>query len=208
MLSYYSSVLGTVEINYTFRRRPSESTLQAWKEQTPEGFRFTLKAPQRITHFKRLKDVQEEVDEFIRLARLLDQRLGTILFQLPPNMKYDRARLEGFLSSLPPVVKYAMEFRHDSFRDEEVRSLLAQSEVAYCGADTDEAALLEIPAGAGHAYLRLRKEHYAPKELKGWGEKIAQVVKSGRDVYCYLKHEDGGLGPKYALQIKQAAAHQ
>ncbi|MGI8425699.1 MAG: DUF72 domain-containing protein [Actinomycetota bacterium] len=205
MLSYYSTVLGSVEINYTFRRMPSESTIEGWKTQASDGFRFTLKAPQRITHWSRLKEVTEDVNEFVCRAKLLGDRLGTILFQLPPNLKYERELLEPFLKDLPPDVRYAMEFRHDSWNDDEVRALLTDSDVAYCGADTDDKALAEVPQTAGHVYLRLRKEEYGDDELAGWGAKVKQVLKSGSDVYCYLKHEGGGVGPQYALKVKQAA---
>lgn len=205
MLSYYSSVLGSVEINYTFRRMPSESTLESWRSQATEGFLFTLKAPQRITHSRRLKDVRDDVDEFVRRARRLEDRLGTILFQLPPNMKYDRDRLERFLDDLPQGVRFAMEFRHESWDDPEVKVSLAGREVAFCGADTQAKPLKGVPAADGHAYLRLRKEEYSDEELDHWGKQIAETMESGRDVFCYLKHEGGGIGPQYAIRIKESA---
>lgn len=205
MLSYYSTVLGSVEINYTFRRLPSESTLEGWKSQASDGFRFTLKAPQRITHSRRLKEVTEEVGEFVRRAKRLEDRLGTILFQLPPSMKYERERLERFLGDLPSDVRFAMEFRHESWEAPEVKGLLRERKVAFCGADTEVKPLEEIPAGDGHVYLRLRKEEYSDGELRDWGKKIAGTLASGVDVFCYLKHEGGGIGPQYALKIKEAA---
>lgn len=201
MLSHYAERLGSVEINYTFRRMPSESTLEAWRSQVPQDFRFTLKAPQRITHFKRLADVDDDVAEFLRRALSLGPRLGTILFQLPPTFRFDRATLEGFLGSLPPKASYSMEFRHTSWKSEECLDLLKQHSVAWCGADTDEAPLDEIPVTARHVYLRLRKEEYQEEELDEWGRRITKVIGDGRDVYCYLKHEGGGAGPAYALRI-------
>jgi uncharacterized protein YecE (DUF72 family) len=201
MLSHYSSRLESVEINYTFRRMPSESTLEGWKSQVHEGFRFTLKAPQRITHFKRLADVEEDVAEFLRRALILGPRLGTILFQLPPSFKYDRATLESFLACLPPKTRYSMEFRHETWSNEECWKLLSQHSVALCGADTDEVPLETIPVGAPHAYLRLRKEEYQTDELDEWGRRIGKVISEGRDVFCYLKHEGGGAGPAYALRV-------
>lgn len=205
MLAYYSSKLGTVEINYTFRRMPSESTLRGWKEQSSEGFRFTLKAPQRITHWKRLVDAGEDAEEFIRRARLLGDRLGTILFQLPPNLKYDREVLEKFAAGLPPVARYAMEFRHESWRADEPKQVLAGHGIAYCGADTDELPLAEVPVTAPHVYLRLRKEEYSEQELQLWSERVSRVLDAGNDVYCYFKHEGGGVGPAYALAVEKAA---
>jgi len=203
MLGFYSQKLGTVEINYTFRRMPSEQTLENWKEQAGEGFRFTLKAPQRITHFRRLQDTEEEVAEFVRRARLLGDRLGTILFQLPPNFKYSREILEPFLSSLPPVARYAMEFRHESWRGDEAAELLKTHRVAYCGADTEETPLEEPPVTAPHAYLRLRKEEYGEDEIRVWGAKVRKVLDNGTDVFCYFKHEGGGVGPAYALALER-----
>lgn len=205
MLAYYSSRLGSVEINYTFRRMPAETTLESWAQQASEDFRFTLKAPQRITHFKRLVDAQEDVAEFVRRARLLGTRLGTILFQLPPSLKYEKDRLEAFAAGLPPVARYALEFRHDSWNNDEVRELLGAHGVAWCGADTDDVALGEIPVTAPHVYLRLRKQEYGDQELAAWGERVSQVLEQGRDVYCYFKHEGGGVGPAYALALEESA---
>lgn len=204
MLAYYSSKLGSVEINYSFRRLPSESTLETWKGQSSDNFRFTLKASQRITHFKRLVDCEDDVAEFVRRARILGDRLGTILFQLPPNFKYDRAKLEAFAATLPPVARYAMEFRHESWRDPEPKQILAANNIAYCGADTDELALTEVPVTAPHVYLRLRKQEYTDPELQSWAARVLEVLDTGKDVYCYFKHEGGGVGPAYALAVEQA----
>lgn len=203
MLTLYSERLPSVEINYTFRRLPSESTIEKWKTDTSDDFRFTLKASQRITHFKRLKDVQEDVDEFVRRARGLGEKLGTILFQLPPNMAFEANRLEEFLSKLPPVTRYAMEYRHESWNDPEVDRLLQSASVARCGAETEDAAVDQVPVTAHHVYLRLRKLEYADDELTVWSQKISKTLDAGHDVYCYFKHEGGGIGPAYAQKIKE-----
>lgn len=204
MLSYYSTVLDSVEINYTFRRMPAETTLEGWKEQCGESFRFTLKAPQRITHFKRLKDVGDDVDEFVRRARLLGDRLGIVLFQLPPNMKYDQVLLKSFLDGLPPIARYAMEFRNETWNTAEVDDLLTAASVARCGADTEAVPMKSLPSQAGHIYLRMRKEDYAPTEIEMWAGKANESLDSGKDVYCYFKHEDGAAGPAFAQAFKQA----
>lgn len=203
MLSYYSQILGSVEINYTFRRFPTDSTIQGWKSQADPQFRFTLKASQRITHFKKLKEVQQDVDDFVRQARMLEERLGTILFQLPPTFGYERKVLEGFLAVLPPVARYAMEFRHPSWKDDEVTKLLEEAGVAYVGAETEEESLATVPMTAPHVYLRLRKEQYSDEEIDAWSKRVADALNTGRDLYCYFKHEGGGVGPAYALKMKE-----
>jgi uncharacterized protein YecE (DUF72 family) len=206
MLAYYSTQLPSVEINYTFRRLPAETTCEGWKVQSADGFRITLKAPQRITHMKRLIDTSEEVEEFLRRSRILGEKLGAILFQLPPNFRYERERLEKFLATLPPVCPYAMEFRHDSWQDPEVSELLRSNNVAFCAAETEEKALSNVPITARHAYLRLRKENYSDEELALWAKRLHEVTQAGTDVWCYFKHEGGGAGPRFALAVKDAAA--
>ena len=203
MLAYYCTQLPSVEINYTFRRLPAESTLEGWKAQAPEGFRMTLKASQRITHMKRLVDVGGEVDEFVRRSRILGEKLGVILFQLPPTLKYEKERLQKFLSGLPPVCSYAMEFRHESWQEPEVLELLQSNNVATCAAETEEKAIASIPLTAGHAYLRLRRELYSDEELVLWAKRLDEIRNAGADVYCYFKHEGGGVGPRYALKVKE-----
>ena len=201
MLSYYASVLPSVEINYTFRRLPSDAVLEGWRTQTPEGFRLTLKASQRITHTRRLVGAAGDVDEFVRRALTLGDRLGVVLFQLPPTLVYRRELLEGFLSGLPPVVRAAMEFRHESWAAPEVAKLLEEHGVAVCSADTEAKPLTSVLVTAPHVYLRLRKEEYAAGEIAAWGARVRAVLDEGRDVYCYFKHEGGGVGPAYATAL-------
>ena len=205
MLSHYASVLPSVEINYTFRRLPSDAVLEGWRTQTPEGFRLTLKASQRITHIRRLVDAGGDVDEFVRRALSLGDRLGVVLFQLPPTLVYRRELLEGFLSVLPPVVRVAMEFRHESWAAPEVAELLGEHGVAVCAADTEAKPLASVPVTAPHVYLRLRKEDYAADEIAAWAARVRAVLDGGRDVYCYFKHEGGGVGPAYARALLEGA---
>lgn len=200
MLSYYASRFPSVEINYTFRRFPTEKTLTTWRELTPEHFRFTLKANQRITHFKRLADADEDVGDFLRVAGVLGERLGTVLYQCPPSLKYDRGLIEAFVGYLPPKPRAAMEFRHASWR--EARELLLEQGVAWCVAETDEQDpgpddLSWEPFG----FLRLRKTEYSDEELEGWAARIGPALEAGHDVYCYLKHEDEGASTKMADRL-------
>jgi uncharacterized protein YecE (DUF72 family) len=200
MLSYYASRFPSVEINYTFRRFPTEKTLTTWREQTPEHFRFTLKANQRITHSKRLANADEDVRDFLRIAGTLGERLGTVLYQCPPSLKYDRGLIEAFVGYLPPRPRAAMEFRHPSWRA--ARDLLLAQGVALCVAETDEQDpgpddLSWEPFG----FLRLRKTEYSDEELKAWAERIGPALADGHDAYCYLKHEDEGASTKMAERL-------
>jgi uncharacterized protein YecE (DUF72 family) len=200
MLAYYASRFPSVEINYTFRRYPSEKSLTTWREQTPEHFRFTLKANQRITHFKRLADTDDDVRDFLAAAKVLGDRLGTVLYQCPPSLHYDRALIETFVGYLPPQPRAAMEFRHPSWR--EARDLLLAQGVAWCVAETDEQDpgpddLSWEPFG----FLRLRKTEYTNDELKAWADRIAPALEAGHDVFCYFKHEDEGASPTMADRL-------
>ena len=197
MLSFYAGRFPSVEINYTFRRSPAPTTLTRWAESTREGFRFALKAHQRITHTRRLAGADTEVSDFLDRARTLGERLGPILFQCPPSLRFDRARLEAFLAYLPPTFRYAMEFRHPSW--EEARPLLDEQGVAWCFAETDEMPDDTSPImSAPFAYLRLRKDEYADEDLARWAERIGMALAEGSDVYAYVKHEGDASAPGYA----------
>jgi uncharacterized protein YecE (DUF72 family) len=200
MLSYYAGHFRSVEINYTFRRFPSEKTLLAWREQTPGGFAFALKANQRITHSRRLADSEEDVRDFLARAQLLGDRLGPILFQCPPSLRYERRLTEAFIGGLPRGVCAVMEFRHPSWT--KARALLLDRGLAWCVAETDEKhpgpdELSWQPYG----YLRLRKTSYTDQELGDWAARIRPALEAGSDVYCYFKHEGEGLGPRLAMRL-------
>jgi uncharacterized protein YecE (DUF72 family) len=201
MLSYYASRFPSVEINYTFRRFPTEKSVETWRTETPETFRFTLKANQRITHWKRLADTDEDVRDFLDRGRVLGERLGTVLYQCPPTLTYDRGLIEAFVGYLPPAPRAAMEFRHPSWVA--ARDLLLEQGVAWCVAETDENDpgpddLSWEPFG----FLRLRKTEYTDDELSAWVSRIRPSLEAGRDVYCYFKHEDEGLSTKMADRLR------
>jgi len=201
MLSYYASWLNSVEVNYTFRRFPSEKSLGTWRSETPETFRFTLKANQRITHFKRLADADEDVRDFLERARLLGERLGCVLFQCPPSLKYDRELIERFVGYLPPGVRSAMEFRHPSWK--QARELLLEQGVAWCVAETDERDPGEDDLSwRPFGFLRLRKTGYEDDELAGWAKRIGDALGAGHDVFCYFKHEDEGASTRMADRLR------
>ena len=146
MLRFYASRLPAVEINNTFYRLPKADVLESWASQVPPEFRFTLKASRRITHLKRLRDVAEETDYLLRTAAVLGERLGAVLFQLPPNLRKDLPRLEAFLQHLRPTPRAAFEFRHSSWRDDDVLELLRSKGCAWCVSETDETPDADVPS--------------------------------------------------------------
>jgi uncharacterized protein YecE (DUF72 family) len=198
-LPYYAATFRSVEINYTFRRQPAPTTLRTWREATPDGFLFTLKAHQRITHVLRLADADGAVSSFLDRAALLGPRLGPILFQCPPSLRHDRSLIESFLAFLPPTLRYAFEFRHPSWAA--ARDVLAAQGATWCVAETDQRSAAGEPLDGPFVYLRLRKERYDDDALRGWATRIVDALARGRDVFCYFKHEEGGAGPALARRL-------
>jgi uncharacterized protein YecE (DUF72 family) len=197
MLPYYAARFPTVEINYTFYRMPTEKLVAGWAEQTPAPYKLTLKAPRRITHDKRLKDTGDDVKFFCGVAGTLGEKLGTLLFQLPPFLRKDLTALDTFLGGLPPNVAAAFEFRHASWFDEDVFARLAARNLAVCIADSEKLST-PVRVTADYAYFRLRDEGYQPDDIKRWAETIARDAAACRDVFVYFKHEESGKGPEFA----------
>jgi len=203
MLPYYAERLQAVELNNTFYRMPQPSMVESWKDQVPESFRFSVKASQRITHFKRLNEVSEETRLMVDTVSALEDRLGVILFQLPPNMKKDLLRLESFLVQLPAEVPATFEFRHPTWFDDEVLALLGKHNRALCVSDTDDLPVNQIDKTADWGYLRLRRVNYDEADLKHWIKKIK--AQKWKNTFVFFKHEDEGTGPKLAAQFLKLA---
>lgn len=202
MLPFYAERFSTTEINYSFRRIPSEKTLSEWAEATPSPFKFSFKAPQKITHFARLHDCADTLDFFQTTIKRLNEKLGVVLFQLPPDFVKDAPRLKFFLEGLPKDVRAAFEFRHTSWFDEEIFSALRAHNVALCIAESEKL----VPPGiatADFGYLRLRREDYTAADISRWAEFVRAREKQWRDVFIYFKHEESGIGPKFAQQMKK-----
>jgi uncharacterized protein YecE (DUF72 family) len=197
MLPYYAARFPTVEINYTFYRMPTEKLVGGWAAQTPSPYRLTLKAPRRITHDNRLKNTASLVSSFCQVAGTLGDKLGALLFQLPPNLKKDLALFDAFLDDLPPKACAAFEFRHTSWLDEEIFSRLAAKNLALCVADSEKLST-PLRVTADYAYFRLRDEGYMPDDIMRWADQIAMATASCRDVFVYFKHEEQGKGPAFA----------
>jgi uncharacterized protein YecE (DUF72 family) len=203
MLGYYASHFSAVEINNTFYTPPTADLLDGWAAQVPAGFRFVLKAPQQITHIKRLKDVSGPVASFLETAAVLKKRLGLILFQLPPNFKKDVERLRGLLELLPEGCRAAVEFRHPSWFDDEVYESLRKHKAALCVAEADDLATPLVPT-AGWGYLRLRKEEYDDTALSEWAKQLA--AQPWKECFTFFKHEDTGTGPRFAAKLLELLA--
>jgi uncharacterized protein YecE (DUF72 family) len=195
MLKSYSERLATVEINNTFYRMPQPALLEGWNNKVQaSGFRFALKAPRSITHIARLKEAADGAGHFLQVAATLGERLGPILFQLPPFLRKDAGVLRDFLGLLPPGTKAAFEFRHSSWFDDEVYAILADKQAALVAGDPDEGEPLPLVATAPFGYLRLRAPSYEVAGLESWHAQITR--QPWQQAFVYLKHEV--FGPLYA----------
>jgi uncharacterized protein YecE (DUF72 family) len=199
-LPYYAERFSTTEINYSFRRIPSEKTLTNWSANTPQKFRFSLKAPQEITHFRKLHDCTEVLNRFCEALKTLGEKLGPVLFQLPPFLKYDNALLKDFLATVPPDLRSAFEFRHDSWFNDDTFAALKAKNAALCIAETDELST-PIVVTANFGYFRLRKIDYTKTDIKRWAKVVDQHRSQAKDIFIYFKHEETGTGPKFARQL-------
>ncbi len=198
-LAYYAQHFSTVEINNTFYRMPKAAVLEQWKAQVPAAFSFVLKAPQRITHYARLKETAADpLAHFYAVAQALGKKMGPAFFQLPPNFKKDLARLNAFLGWRAKGTSMAIEFRHASWFDDEVYALLRKHGVALCVADAD-ALSTPLVATASFGYLRLRRLAYPPRDMLRWHAFVKEQI--WKRTYVFFKHEDEGRGPALAQRF-------
>ena len=199
MLGFYGQQFNTVEINNTFYRMPSERVLEHWCEEVPQDFSFSIKASRRITHHGRLKDVSDSVAFLFKQLAVMGNKLGPVLFQLPPNLKLDLPRLLSFLDLLPANQKVALEFRHISWFDDAVFAALRERDVALCIADGELKEDVPFVSTAPWGYLRLRAVEYTDDAIGDW----AEVVRSQdwNEVYVFFKHEDEATGPRLAKRF-------
>jgi uncharacterized protein YecE (DUF72 family) len=199
MLRFYASQFSSVENNGTFRKLPPLAAAQAWTNDVPKTFRFALKAPQSITHYRRLNNVDEPTEDLLNFAKVLKKNGGPILFQLPPNFKKDLARLDNFLTLIDCRAPAAFEFRHASWFDDETFACLRRHRSALCIADAAELPQVDFIVTANWSYLRLRRERYTAKQLRAWIDKLANAKL--REAYVFFKHEDTGTGPRLARRF-------
>jgi uncharacterized protein YecE (DUF72 family) len=204
MLGFYGTQFRTVEINNSFYQLPTAAVVAGWADQVPVDFRFVLKAPQEITHRRRLVGVGKSLSSLFKIAAALKKRQGPLLFQLPPNFKKDMKRLRAFFKLLTPECRPALEFRHPSWFDEEVFELLREHKTALCIADAEDDLEVPFMASADWGYLRLRRSAYDDRALKAWAKQI--LAQAWKDCFVFFKHEDEGKGPQMASRLLELLA--
>jgi uncharacterized protein YecE (DUF72 family) len=199
MLPYYASRFHAVELNNTFYRLPPENVVESWKAQVPGKFRFSVKASQTITHFRRLKDCTWQTRLMFERMSALDDRLGVVFFRLPPDMKKDIKRLETFLKDLPADTPTAFQLEDPTWIDDDVFALLRSQNRALVVLDTDETPASRIEKTADWGYMRLRRVSYSESELKKWISRMQ--AQKWKNTFVFFKHEDEGTGPKLAARF-------
>jgi uncharacterized protein YecE (DUF72 family) len=204
MLRWYAERLDAVEINNTFYRMPTRRLLEGWSEQVPEAFAFALKTPRRITHQKKLRDVEEDVGYLVGTAGALGARLGPLLVQLPPYLKKDVALLADFVALIPPGTRAAVEFRSSSWFDDAVYEALASRGVALVVSDMDDKPEPPVVRTAPFGYARLRRAVYDDAAMTAWAGRFAEAAWD--EAFVFFKHEEAGTGPRYAARFRELAA--
>jgi uncharacterized protein YecE (DUF72 family) len=206
MLGFYGGKYPTVEINNTFYRLPREHVLQDWASQVADDFTFAIKASQRITHYARLKpDAGSALEFLLRNTSTLGAKLGPILFQLPPNLQKNIERLHGFLALLPRDRRFTIEFRHESWFDDETFDTLRAHDVALCVAESEEFTGVRVPT-ASWGYLRLHRQDYDDTMLEDWQRYVAG--QSWKDTFVFFKHDYiDGAGPLAVERFGRMVGH-
>jgi len=205
-LEYYCHHFSTVEINNTFYRLPPESAFLKWNLKTPDNFTFSVKASRYITHIKKLSDPKESTEVFLSRANLLGEKLGPILFQLPPQFKINIGKLEGMLKIIEKKFRYTFEFRHPSWFCENIYQLLQKQNIALCIADSPNFPTV-LGRTADFCYFRLHGatvlygSRYSKEEIKNWATYIERYLKEGADVYVYFDNDAFGFAVANAKEM-------
>ena len=203
-LKFYATRLSAVEVNYTFRSRLAEKTAAGWIADVGPNFRFALKANQFITHIRRLKNVEEPLQRFLPTLQPLATQLGSVLFQLPPNLKADVSLLRDFLALLPRTFKAAFEFRHESWFGDEIYEALRERNAALCVALTEKLSTPEVRT-ASFIYFRFRQPISSPSDVKKLADRVGQCVADGLETYAFFKHEEDPRSPLNAVELLNEA---
>jgi len=203
MLPFYAERFSSTEINYSFRRIPSEKAIQSWASSTPDHFKFSFKAPQKVTHFARLRDCGETMQFFHRAIAPMGRKLGCVLIQLPPGFKSDASRLHDFLDDLPTGMRIAFEFRDESWFEDETYGILRKFNAALCLAESEDLAT-PLESTADFGCLRLRRLDYSADDIHERAEFVKSQAKHWGDAFIYFKHEETCAGPGFARQMLDA----
>lgn len=205
MLLFYAGHFNTTEINYSFHRIPSLKSISEWSNSTPAQFKFSFKAPQKVTHWARLQNSADTLDYFAGVLGNMGGKLGPVLFQLPPDFPKDTPLLKFFLETKPATLRAAFEFRHVSWFDDEVFSALREHNAALCLAESER---LQTPlvVTADFGYLRLRRDDYAAEEFVRWADFVCSQEQRWHEAFAYFKHEESGKGPLFAHELKRLLA--
>ena len=210
-LEFYTNHFPTVELNNSFYHLPSEKTFTRWRDSSPADFIFAVKVSRFITHIKKLRNAQEPMETFLARARFLDEKLGPLLYQLPPNMKRNDTVLEEFVSLLPGNLHHVFEFRNESWLDEQVFHILRQHNCGFCIFDMP-GLTTPLVATADFTYLRFHSSEwmyggcYSDQELADWAERIAQLSKEVKATYVYFNNDAEGFAVRNALTLTQQLA--
>lgn len=210
LLAHFACRFATVEVNSTYYQLPSVETFRAWRDATPPGFQLTVKAPGVITHEKRLVDADDDVRDFLARVKVLGEKLGVLLFQFPPGFHADvetRPRFERFLGGLPPGTRYAVELRHRSWWERDVKRLFEREGVAWVVHDFSQRGS-PVWTTSPVAYLRLHgptgryRGSYPVETLLAWSEQVKAWLREGREVWCYLNNDERGNGVRNAMALR------
>jgi uncharacterized protein YecE (DUF72 family) len=208
LLGVYADRFDSVEINRTFYKLPTAETMAAWRAQVPAGFLFAAKASRYLTHMKKLKDPEEPIARLLGCVEHLGEKLGPLLFQLPPRWRVNPDRLERFLAQLPDRHRYAFEFRDPAWHDHRILELLSRRGAAFCIFDlAGKPSPIEVTAG--FVYIRLHgpgaayQGSYDGRTLSGWARRILRWSAAGKDVYCYFDNDEKAYAPHDALRLKE-----
>jgi uncharacterized protein YecE (DUF72 family) len=210
-LSHYVRYFDTVEMNNSFYNVPSESAFKKWRAEAPPGFVFAVKANRYITHMKMLKNTREAVGTFVDRAAALGRSLGPILFQLPPNLRFDAARLRDFIAQLPPRRRYVLEFRNASWLNDETAGILKDGKVAFCVHDLfeDDCPRLVTSSFSYFRFHGFNEKHggsYPKKVLTDFAGTMVEMISEGRDVYAYFNNDAFGYALKDAVNLRKIVA--
>ena len=201
MLAAYAAIFDAVEINMSFRRTPVETTIDRWRDAVPDHFRFAMKAHQRITHWKKLADTAEDVATFVQACSGLRDRLGPVLFQVPPTSTFDAPLVDSFGASLPPGCSYAFEYRDESFNCDEADEVFRRHGIARCLND-DFFEPKTYSVTGPFAYFRFHRDSYDDDALRARAELLKETEAQGIDVFAFFAHEDNPDSVKPALAMK------